>query len=86
MKKIDFTKLNVETAIDQFDEMDLTKEMGNFLFTVAPNLEIDELARKIYSLTDIIEIEDSLFEQMLQLMEGKVSFRVIQAIKKHSNE
>lgn len=83
MKKINFTNILIETSIGEFSVMDLSKDLGDYLFRMATDLEMDMLARKIYNSFGTIEISDSLFEKMLSIMENGVAFRVIQGIKQH---
>lgn len=86
MKKLNFKQLRVETSIDNFEYIDVTKDLGNFLFQSAKDLEIDALSRQIYSSTGEIEIEDSTYEKMISLLEDNVTFRVMKSIKEQANK
>lgn len=64
MKRINFKKLKTEVSIGVFQEIDMTKEIGNLLFKNANSIEMDALARRIYSSEGEIEIDGDEFEQM----------------------
>lgn len=49
--KIDFTKLEVEVRIDEFQKQDVREALGNLLFSEAVTVSLDELARRIFNPT-----------------------------------
>lgn len=81
MKKINFKAIEIEVNIDDFQKLDISKEIANILFQNAPSLEIDELSRKIHYSTGEIEIEDLLFSQMIEILLKFLPFRLIDSIK-----
>ena len=48
MKKVDFSRLQVEYPIGVFTTYDARTEIGNLIYKEAATLEIDSLARKIH--------------------------------------
>lgn len=48
MKQVNFKAVKVETSIDNFEVVDLRKEIGNALYKRAESVSQDDLARKIY--------------------------------------
>lgn len=44
----DFTKLSVETEFDVFDEIDVSKVIGNTIHKGVSDIGLDDIARKIY--------------------------------------
>ena len=44
----DFRKVMIETEIDSFKELDLSKDLGNEIHSKTSDIGIDEIARKIY--------------------------------------
>ncbi len=81
--KIDFSKLQVETRIEQFDELDLREDIGNILFSNASTLAEDELARRIYKSEGAVEMTEKEAEMLVNsLKASKVVFRVVQAVEK----
>lgn len=47
-KVTDFTKVQVETKIDTFEEFDISKAIGNTVHQNTSDIGIDDIARKIY--------------------------------------
>jgi len=80
MKRINFKAINVEASIDVFEERDLSKEIGNLLHQKAPNIGMDELARRIYHSEGDMDMEDADFAEMMSLLDGLIVFRAKQAI------
>ena len=82
MKKIDFTKLNVETQIDFFEEMNIAKELGNVLHANTSDLGMDELARAIYRSDTEVEMDDALYSEMMDILKSVgLSIAYLTAIK-----
>lgn len=48
MKTYDFSALVAEVEFDKFQEMNVSKEVGNIIHRGTDDLGIDEIARKIY--------------------------------------
>ena len=48
MKQVNFKELNVEVGIDQYQNHDLRKEIGNALHRASESVPMSELARNIY--------------------------------------
>lgn len=44
----DFTKVMVETEIDKFVELNLSKDLGNEIHSKTSDIGLDDVARKIY--------------------------------------
>ena len=79
---IDFTKLNVETRIDCFDFLDLHEIVGEVVFASAGTLAEDELARRIFKTKGPVEMTEKEYNDVLQSIDGKLAFRIIQAIRR----
>lgn len=47
-KVIDFTKVQVETEIDTFEEFDISKAIGNTVHQNTSDIGVDDMARRIY--------------------------------------
>ena len=48
MKAVNFKELSIETSIDEYEVLDLRKEVGNTIHRHAMSVPLSELARKIY--------------------------------------
>ena len=79
---IDFTKLNVETRIDCFDILDLHEVVGEVVSASAGTLAEDELARRIFKTKGPVEMTEKEYNDVLQSIDGKLAFRIIQAIRR----
>lgn len=71
MKKnvIDFTNVSVETGIDEFTSMDVSKAVGNAIHRGTGDLGIDEIARKIYH-DGCVTLSDEMKEMILPIIEN----------------
>lgn len=69
MKQVNFKEVKVETSIDNFEVVDLRKEIGNALYKRAESVSQDDLARKIYHSEGEVEIEDQDYAEMMQVIE-----------------
>lgn len=69
MKRVNFKAVKVETSIDNFEIVDLRKDIGNALYKRAESVSQDDLARRIYHTEGEIEIEDQDFSEMMQIIE-----------------
>ncbi|MBR1463446.1 MAG: hypothetical protein IJ604_08775 [Prevotella sp.] len=47
-KEYDFSAITVEVEFDRFQEMDVSKTVGNIIHKGTDDLGIDEIARQIY--------------------------------------
>ena len=79
---IDFTKLNVETRIDCFDILYIHVVVGEVVFASAGTLAVDELARRIFKTEGPVEMTEKEYNDVLQSINGKLAFRIIQAIRR----
>ena len=83
---IDFTKLNVETRIDCFDILDLHEIVGEVVFASAGTLAEDEQARRIFKTKGPVEMTEKEYNDVLQSIDGKLAFRIIQAIRRQTGD
>jgi hypothetical protein len=81
MKRINFKEISVELEIGNFQTQDFRKIIGNTLFSQARDIEMDELSRQIHSSDGAINIADSLFSEMMALLDGLLYYRVKKAIE-----
>lgn len=86
MKEVNFKELNVETEIDNFQTIDLRKEIGNKIHQRAVTIPIDELARKIYHSEDPVDIEDEDYGLMMSIISDSFSLIVKQAVERCTKE
>ncbi len=82
MKQVNFKAVKVETSIDNFEVVDLRKEIGNALYKRAESVSQDDLARKIYHSDGEIGIEDQDYAEMMQVIEKSFVRYVHVAISK----
>ena len=68
MKQVNFKELNVEVGIDQYQNHDLRKEIGNALHRASESVPMSELARNIYYSEGDIKIPDEEFDEMMKLI------------------
>ncbi len=84
MKRIDFSQLEVETSIGVFEKADVRSTLGNLIFRSATSLELDTLARKIFSAQEgrAAEFSDDEYAAMMQAFKAAgVLYPVIRAIE-----
>lgn len=84
MKKVNFRKLRVEVSFDEFQELDVAKELGNYIHSKTPDIGVDETARAIYHSDGDIEISDEHAAAIVQIVTAPDSLylaRVKTAIK-----
>lgn len=48
MKRVNFKEVKIETSIDNFEVVDLRKEIGNAIYKRAESVSQDDLARRIF--------------------------------------
>ena len=85
MKRIDFSRLEVETSIGVFETADLRSTLGNLVFRSATTLEQDTLARKIHGAPEgqAVEFADDEYASMMQAFRAAgVLFPVLRAVEK----
>lgn len=68
--KVNFKKLNVEVAFDKFKELDLAKDLGNYIHTNTNDIGLDDTARAIYHSEGEIEVEESHAALIIELVMG----------------
>lgn len=54
--KVNFRRINVEVAFDEFEELDIAKQVGNYIHANTPDIGLDDVAREIYHSEGEIEI------------------------------
>ena len=68
--KVNFKKLNVEVAFDKFKELDLAKDLGNYIHTNTNDIGLDDTARAIYHSEGEIEVDDIHAQQIIEMIKG----------------
>lgn len=68
--KANFKKLNVEVAFDEFKELDLAKELGNYVHTNTNDIGLDDTARAIYHSEGEMEVDDIHAQQIIEMIKG----------------
>lgn len=56
--KANFRKISVEVAFDEFKELDIAKQLGNFIHANTPDIGLDDVAREIYHSEGDVEISE----------------------------
>ena len=85
MKKVDFRKIEIELVSGETEVVDLSKVLGNALFTQAKTFEVHELGRSIWKDGEV-ELKDedvkTLEEQIPQMFPTYVvKTAILNAIK-----
>ncbi|MDR1402658.1 MAG: hypothetical protein LBJ60_03005 [Tannerellaceae bacterium] len=88
MGKINFKKLRIETQIGVFQEVDLTKDLGNIVFSGATKIEEDNLARAIHgSDEDGLNLSEQDCTMLINIAKNAgVKYSVISALQRAYNE
>ena len=68
--KVNFKKLNVEVAFDKFKELDLAKDLGNYIHTNTNDIGLDDTARAIYHSEGEVEVDESHAQLIIELVKG----------------
>ena len=68
--KANFKKLNVEVAFDEFKELDIAKQLGNFIHTNTNDIGLDDTARAIYHSEEEVEVDESHAQLIIELVKG----------------
>ena len=66
--KANFKKLNVEVAFDEFKEVDIAKQLGNYIHSNTNDIGLDDTARIIYHSEGEVEIEESHASLIVELV------------------
>lgn len=69
--KANFKKLNVEVAFDEFKELDLARELGNFIHTNTNDIGLDDTARAIYHSDGEMEVDDIHAQQIIDMVKSR---------------
>ena len=54
--EVNFKALVVEVAFDKFSELDVAKDLGNYIHANTPDIGLDDVAREIYHSQGTVEI------------------------------
>lgn len=68
--KANFKKLNVEVAFDEFKELDLARELGNFIHTNTNDIGLDDTARAIYHSEGEMEVDDIHAQKIIGMVKS----------------
>ena len=79
--KANFKKINVEVAFDEFQELDIAKQIGNFIHANTPDIGLDDVAREIYHSEGDIEISEQHAKDIVVMVSSDVCMFVA-AVKK----
>lgn len=79
--KVNFKKLKVEVAFDEFKELDIAKQLGNYIHANTPDIGMDDMARAIYHSEGEVEIDDALAREIIALISAK-GCMLLAAVKK----
>lgn len=79
--KANFKKINVEVAFDEFQELDIAKQIGNFIHANTPDIGLDDVAREIYHSEGEIEISEQHAKDIVVMVSSDVCMFVA-AVKK----
>lgn len=86
MKQVNFKELSVEVEIDNFQLMDLRKDIGNSLHRQAVTVPMADLARNIYHSEEAIELSDEDYSMMLSVVSNSFALIVSKAIERDTVE
>ena len=79
--KANFKKLKVEVAFDEFKELDIARQLGNYIHANTPDIGLDDVARTIYHSEGEVEIDDEHVPAIIEMVSGK-NCMLIAAIKR----
>lgn len=65
-----FKKLNVEVAFDEFKELDLAKDLGNYIHTNTNDIGLDDTARAIYHSEGEMDVDDIHAQQIIGMVKS----------------
>ena len=68
--KANFKNISVEVAFDEFMELDLAKDLGNYIHTNTNDIGLDDTARAIYHSEGEMEVDDIHATQIIEMIKG----------------
>ena len=68
--KANFKNISVEVAFDEFKELDLAKDLGNYIHTNTNDIGLDDTARAIYHSEGEMEVDDIHSQQIIEMIKG----------------
>ena len=68
--KANFKKINVEVKFDKFQELDITKDLGNYIHANTPDIGMDDVAREIYHSEGEIEIPEQYAQDIVVMVKS----------------
>lgn len=66
--KANFKKLRGEVAFDEFKEVDIARQLGNYIHATTSDIGLDDVARVIYYSEGEVEIPDELAQGIIDLV------------------
>lgn len=68
--KANFKNISVEVAFDEFKELDLAKDLGNYIHTNTNDIGLDDTARAIYHSEGEMEVDDIHAKQIIEMIKS----------------
>lgn len=68
--KVNFKNISVEVAFDEFKELDLAKDLGNYIHTNTNDIGLDDTARAIYHSEGEMEVDDIHAQQIIEMIKS----------------
>ena len=68
--KANFKNISVEVSFDEYRELDLAKELGNYIHTNTNDIGLDDTARSIYHSDGEMEVDDIHAQQIIEMIKG----------------
>ncbi len=69
--KANFKNISVEVAFDEYRELDLAKELGNYIHTNTNDIGLDDTARAIYHSDGEMEVDDIHAQQIIDMVKSR---------------
>ena len=69
--KANFKNISVEVAFDEYRELDLAKELGNYIHTNTNDIGLDDTARSIYHSDGEMEVDDIHAQQIIDMVKSR---------------
>lgn len=66
--RANFKRLRVEVAFDEFKELDIARQLGNYIHSNTSDIGLDDVARDIYHSEGEVEIPDELAQGIIGLV------------------
>jgi hypothetical protein len=79
--KANFKQISVEVAFDVFQELDIAKQVGNFIHANTSDIGLDDIARTIYHSEGEVDIPDEYIPLIKAIFADK-NCNMLAAIKK----